>query len=164
MLDAKESVTKPCKKDFQVSSLMVWAMVMPNGFLYYEIMNGKQKSTNYINIIKTKALPIIKVNIKDNYMFQQDNCQYINQRQSGVALLDWPPYSPDQNIIENIWAMLSADVYDRGSIKNLKKLANRIEDSISDLNETKVMKVLELNNSMLSRLCSVLCHVRRINY
>ena len=44
-------------------------MVMPNGLLSYEIISGKHKSRNYINIIKTEALPIIKVNIKDNIMF-----------------------------------------------------------------------------------------------
>jgi len=62
------------KKIYRSPRLMVCAMVMPNGFLYYEIMTCKQKSTNYINIIKTKALPIIKINIKNNFMFQQDNC------------------------------------------------------------------------------------------
>jgi len=40
--------------------------------------------------------------------------------------------------------MRSNDVYGKGSITNLKELANRIKDSISDLNETKVMEVLEL--------------------
>ena len=34
------------KKIYKSPSLMVWAMVMPNDFLYYEIMTGKQKSTN----------------------------------------------------------------------------------------------------------------------
>jgi len=74
---------------------MVWATVMPNGLLPYEIMTGKQKSKNYIHIIKTKALPIIKVNIKDNFMFQQDNCTIHKSkealeffRQPGVALID----------------------------------------------------------------------------
>ena len=75
---------------------MVWAMIMPNDLLFYEIITDKQKSTNYINI-KTKALPIIKVNIKDNFMFQQGNYPIHKSKksleffkQSGVALLDWP--------------------------------------------------------------------------
>ena len=95
------------KKISRSPSLMVWAMIMSNGLLSYEIMTGKQKLTNCINIIKTKPLPIIKVNIKDNFMFQQDNCPIHKSketleffRQSGVALLDWSLYIPDLNIIK----------------------------------------------------------------
>ena len=53
--------------------IMVWAMIMPNGLLSYEIMIGKQKSSNYIAIIRNKALPIIRLNVKDDFVFQQDN-------------------------------------------------------------------------------------------
>ena len=52
---------------------MVWAMIMPNGLLSYEIMIGEQKSSNYIATIRNKALPIIRLNIKDDFVFQQDN-------------------------------------------------------------------------------------------
>ena len=100
------------------------------------------------------------MNIKDNFMFQQDKCPIHKSketleffRQSCVALLDWPPYSPDLNIIENIWAMLSDDVYGKGSIKNLKELANRIEDSISDLNETRVISMIIIHFSVSNSIC-----------
>ena len=52
---------------------MVLAMILPNGLLFYEILTGKQKSSNYIDIIKNKALPIMKINMKDKFVFQQDN-------------------------------------------------------------------------------------------
>jgi len=160
------------KQIIRSPGVMVWAMVMPNGLLSYEIMKGKQKSANYVNLIKSKALPIIKLNRKDDFLFQQDNCPIHVSKESmkffneaRVALLDWPPYSPDLNIVENIWAMLSNDIYIQGSMKNLNELCSRIYDSVSRFNETRAADVLKLYNSMPSRLCSVLeMHGQRINY
>ena len=52
---------------------MVLAMIMSHGLLSYEIMKAKQKSSNNVNLIKYKALPIIKRNLKNDFLFQQDN-------------------------------------------------------------------------------------------
>ena len=52
--------------------------------------------------------------------------------------------------------MLSSDIYSQGSIKNLKELGSLIYDSVLRFNETRAAEVLELYNSMPSRLCSVL--------
>ena len=61
---------------------MVWAMILPNGLLSYEILTGKQKSSNYIDIIKNKALPIMKINMKDKFVFQQDNSSIHKSKES----------------------------------------------------------------------------------
>ena len=39
----------------------------------------------------------------------------------GITLLDFPPYSPDMNPIENLWAVLKSMVY-RSNINNLDGL------------------------------------------
>ena len=133
---------------------------------------SRNHPTWYIDIIKNKALPILKINMKDKFVFQQDNSLIHKPKesleffyQSGIAFLDQPPYSPDLNTIENIWATLFCDVYGAGSIKNLRELRNRINDCIANFNETKTSEVLQLYNSMPSRLCSILeSHGQRINY
>jgi len=48
-------------------------MIMSHGLLSYEIMKGKQKLSNYVDLIKYIALPIIKRNAKNDFLFQQDN-------------------------------------------------------------------------------------------
>ncbi|KAK5658052.1 hypothetical protein OQA88_2608 [Cercophora sp. LCS_1] len=34
-------------------------------------------------------------------------------QENGVELLDWPPYSPDLNPIENVWKLLKAEIMKR---------------------------------------------------
>ena len=47
---------------------------MPNGLLSYEVMKGRQKSEDYMQILETKAIPDMKFNYMDEFTFQQDNC------------------------------------------------------------------------------------------
>lgn len=160
------------RKVIRCSGLMVWAMIMPNGLLSYNIMKGKQNSATYVDILKSRALPIMKLNMDGKIIFQQDNCPiHISQfsrnffQKSNLELLNWPPYSPDLNIIENIWAMISDDVYKSGIIKNLKELESKIKISIQRFNETRGKDVETLYKSIPSRLCSIIeGHGQRLKY
>ena len=55
--------------------------------------------------------------VSKDAIFQHDNppthTAYIVQvllREIGVNVMDWPPYSPDLNPIENLWALLKANI------------------------------------------------------
>ena len=160
------------KNILKASGLMIWAMILPNGLVSFEVMKGKVNSEKYINIIKSKAIPIININYQRQMTWQHDNCPTHVSRltknyleSTGLIVLNWPPYSPDLNIIENVWYLLSRYVYDGPQIKNLKMLEQKITMAVTNFNEKNCNIVDNLYKSMPSRLVSIICkRGERINY
>lgn len=157
--------TKFFKKNNYLKSpgLMIWAAIFPNGTLSFRIISGSIKSKNYIDILKNSLIPMMKLNAKSNFYFQQDNCRVHTSREtlaflksSNVKVLEWAPYSPDLNIIENIWAELSRKVYGSGTIKNLRDLKTRIIQAFEEYNLFKTEYTKALYSSMPRRICDIL--------
>ena len=61
--------------------------------------------------------------------------------------------------------MVSSHIYGKGTLRNLKELRRRIDNSVSNFNETKAKEAFKLYNSMPSRLCAILeSRSKRIPY
>jgi uncharacterized membrane protein YheB (UPF0754 family) len=74
---------------------------------------GGVTARRYVEIIE-EYLPTI---LDYNSIFMQDNSSlhtaYLTQgwlRDHGIQGVDWPPYSPDMNPIENLWKILKAEI------------------------------------------------------
>ena len=100
---------------------------------------------------------------KDQFIFQQDNCQFLvfgyfkkKFMENNIRLLQWPPYSPDLNIIENIWLILSNYIYSGEKIRNLRELKDHIKCGVTRFNETQKSTVDNLYTSIQSKLVDVI--------
>jgi len=62
------------KRQCKGGGVIVWLMVMPNGLLSHKIIEGKFCSKDYLALLQTSVVPIIKLNYGNKFVFQVDNC------------------------------------------------------------------------------------------
>ena len=111
--------------------LLVWGCIDANGPGPIVIFRGTMDTEKYADILSEHILPhscLIGT-------FQQDNAPPHKAKkisllfeQNGLSVMQWPPYSPDANCIENIWSLLKNKVRVRGS-----KCLEELEASIIDV-------------------------------
>lgn len=106
-------------------------------------------SDKYINILKSKLLPLIKSYEKKSMskiLFQQDNapchtsykmCNFFSE--NCIEVMFWPPNSPDLNPLENIWSLFKRNVG-----KTIAKNKQDLIDTI--IEQSKKLKIKIINN------------------
>ena len=144
-------------------SIMIWLMTLPNGLLSYKVIAGKFNSDSYIDMMKMSVVPIMKLNFGNDFWLQEDNASVHKSAkvkhfmlQSSIKILEWPAKSPDLNITEDIWKLISEQVYDGPQFLNINQLKTKLKNVIDDINQHQREKVFDLYKSIRSRLCKVL--------
>ena len=120
-------------------SSMIWGAMSAYGTLEYHIFEkGSINSQRYCEEVLPK---LHKARCKQFTFSQQepiimqDNAPIHRSRETnshlkcyGFTFMDWPPYSPDLNPIENLWAILKRKISQGSKITSLAMLKQRIEE------------------------------------
>lgn len=151
------------KRQCRGGGVLVWLMVMPNGLLSYTILDGIFNSAKYLRLLQERIVPVIKLNYPNNIWYQDDNCSVHRAKiiknymiSTGIRLLDWPSKSPDINIVEDIWHMISNKVYDGPQFRQKSELIEKINRAILELNKSDRDSIMKLYGGINNRLCHIL--------
>ena len=93
----------------QRGGLMVWGAITKNGGLSLICMEGKITADSYIDMLENDFFDMVNDQLPDNFIWMHDNAplhvvmktkEYLEQK--GITSMEWPPMSPDLNLIENV--------------------------------------------------------------
>lgn len=108
---------------------MVWGCISYDGVGRLYHIDGTMDAPKYINILKHAFLGSLRDWDKEVHevILQQDNDPkhkaHITEEwldEKGIQVLPWPPQSPDQNPIENLWEVVKDQVRQRNPLPRNK--------------------------------------------
>lgn len=142
--------------------VMVWLICFPNGLLWFNTFTSNFNSLKYIALLKDKVLKLIKLNLQ-HFFYQEDNSRIHKSNivkqfmeENDIHVIKWPVRSPDLNIVEDIWKILSDKVYDGPQFSNKRDLEHKIRLCVDEINKNERASIMNLYSSMRSRLLKVI--------
>ena len=139
-------------KKFGGKKVMFWGFIKFSGERDLIVVENKLDSGKYQTILRENLME----NLFLGEIFQQDNApchvsvstlNFLNE--NGFSILEnWPPQSPDLNIIENVWSYLKRRV----SKRNPKCLEELIRFSFQEFSKIPTVYIQKLYRSVPRRL------------
>lgn len=123
--------------------LMVHGLISLGGKFEVRRVDGYINAEKYIQILD-EIIIYIKNKRNSNFILMHDNAPPHRARitkdfldNKRIERLNWPPYSPDLNIIENLWGILSQKVYYNVQYVRKEDLWKSILKAVEEINEDK---------------------------
>lgn len=101
----------------------VWGSISFEGVGSLIVLDGIVNANKYLNILSDHVHPMMQTLFEDGSgIFQDDNApihrativkKWFEDHESDTHHLDWPPQSPDANIIEHVWSYLEKQLRKR---------------------------------------------------
>jgi len=125
------------KHAFGGTHLSIFAVISPEGIVAHAFYSGRMTGDCYADILQQHLIPYIhkKYRRRRPLLFQQDNatCHRTKEVQAvlqdnRIPILDWPPNSPDLNLIENLWAEVGKRLrdYPRSKVHEMRAATEEI--------------------------------------
>ncbi|KAA8497567.1 Transposable element Tc3 transposase [Porphyridium purpureum] len=103
-------------------SLMVWGAISSRGKLCLHFVEGTVTAVKYVHMLQEKELfPKCRAVPGNDFIWMHDNAKPHTAnltanffRAMNVNVMEWPVYSPDFNIVENVWGILARKVFEDG--------------------------------------------------
>lgn len=139
---------------------MVWACMSWKGVGNFEIIDGIMNSNYYRDILDRNLLASKrKLRLVNNFTFQQDGDSKHTSKllknwftSKKIKVMDWPPQSPDMNVIEQLWSIIKPKI-SLHNPKNVNELDNAIKIEWEQLDTTFTNSLVE---SMPKRVLALL--------
>jgi len=150
-----------CAKD-RAKKIMVWGGIAKNGYkTKLEVCEGMMNCKKYKKMIKTYKREW-KRRFGIYLRFQQDGAPAHTMKGNREWFQTWlpndlvshPPYSPDLNPIESIWAIMKKRVQEKEP-RNLKELKKVLREVWEGLSEEEVNKTIEHNRKVMREVIAV---------
>ena len=119
------------KRKGRGQKLNLWGAISANGKISLQIFEENLNTEKYTEILSNSLDELREISKSDWIVLQMDNCrvhwslealQFYKDNE--ITVIDWPPYSPNLNPIENLWGFIKAKL---GSKKYLKsQLSSKI--------------------------------------
>jgi transposase len=147
------------------AKIMTWGCISTFGFHNFVLLEDRVNAEAYINTLSTDLLPIIQQYFHyQPCIFQQDGAsihtaQAVQQffQDNNLQVLDWPPHSPDLNIIEHVWHYLKEELYKLPEAHNKDELWNNVESVIQIMWSPEMTnKINNLYDSLPNRMAAVI--------
>lgn len=141
--------------------VMIWGAVSYYGTVELEVVTSRMTAAGYKVILERNFPKFSNIFGPINWTYQHDNAPIHSARiiktwieEQQVQLLQWPPYSPDLSIIENVWGWLVRKVYEGGrQFEDKETLISAIKLAWSEISLNYIKK---LYDSMPDRIYEVI--------
>ncbi len=143
--------------------VMVWGCITSAGLGRIVKIDGNMDAPLYVEILRDELLGSLEdldIN-KTNIYFQQDNdpkhtakltIAWLKKKR--LTVLQWPPNSPDMNIIEHVWEYLDRRIHTRDSLPtNLRELWAVLIEEWNNIESEYIDRLFE---SMPERVAALL--------
>lgn len=114
--------------------VLIWYFFCSKGVGTIAVITGTMNTERYIHTLQQHLLPKAAEWFPEGgWTFIHDNAPCHKSAgtraflaQNGIQCMVWPPYSPDMNAIENLWAILKEKVTSKPTPQSIPQLQNLV--------------------------------------